>query len=51
MKKVLIPLLLITLIYIIYKTNDNNLIDYMVIGDSISNGLNSYGNKTYGYND
>lgn len=51
MKKVLIPLLLILLIYIIYKTNDNNLIDYMVIGDSISNGLNSYGNKTYGYND
>ena len=51
MKKIIYPLLLILLVFIIYKTNDNNLIDYMVIGDSISCGLNSYGNKTYGYND
>ena len=51
MKKIILPLLLILLIFIIYKTNDNNLIDYMVIGDSVSCGLNSYGNKTYGYND
>ena len=51
MKKIILPIILIFLIFIIYKTNDNNLIDYMVIGDSISTGLNSYGNRTYGYND
>ena len=51
MKKIILPLLLILLVFIIYKTNDNNLIDYMVIGDSVSCGLNSYGNQTYGYND
>ena len=51
MKKIIVPLLLLVLIFIIYKTNENNLIDYMVIGDSISLGINSYGNNTYGYND
>ena len=52
MKKLLISLLIITvLIFIIYKFNEQQLIDYMVIGDSISSGINSYGNKTYGYND
>ena len=51
MKKIIVPILLVIFIFIIYKANENNLIDYMVIGDSISQGLNSYGNKTYGYND
>ena len=51
MKKIIIPILIIFLVFIIYKFNENNLIDYMVIGDSISLGINSYGNKTYGYND
>lgn len=51
MKKILIPTLIIFLTFIIYKANDNNLIDYMSIGDSISLGINSYGNHSYGYND
>ena len=51
MKKIIIPILIIFLVFIIYKTNEKNLIDYMVLGDSISLGINSYGNKTYGYND
>ena len=51
MKKIIVPILIFILVFIIYKFNDKNLIDYMVIGDSISLGINSYGNKTYGYND
>ncbi|MBR3660443.1 MAG: hypothetical protein IKN63_00875 [Bacilli bacterium] len=51
MKKIIVPILILVLVFIIYKFNDKNLIDYMVIGDSISLGINSYGNKTYGYND
>lgn len=51
MKKIIVIGLIVFLVFIIYKTNDNNLIDYMVLGDSVSLGINSYGNKTYGYND
>ena len=51
MKKIIIPILIVFLVFLIYKFNDKNLIDYMVLGDSISLGINSYGNKTYGYND
>ena len=52
MKKIIIlSIVIILLVYIIYKVNDKNLIDYMVLGDSISLGINSYGNQTYGYND
>ncbi len=51
MKKVLVFLLIVFLTFIIYKVNDNNLIDYMSLGDSINQGINSYGNKTFGYND
>lgn len=51
MKKIIIPILIVLLVFIIYKFNDDKLIDYMVIGDSLSLGINSYGNKTYGYND
>ena len=51
MKKIIIPILIVFFVFLIYKTNEENLIDYMVLGDSISLGINSYGNKTYGYND
>ena len=51
MKKIIILILIVFLVFLIYKFNDKNLIDYMVLGDSISLGINSYGNKTYGYND
>lgn len=32
MKKIILPILIIFLTFTIYKVNDNNLIDYMVIG-------------------
>ncbi|MBQ8472161.1 MAG: SGNH/GDSL hydrolase family protein [Bacilli bacterium] len=51
MKKIVIPILIVFLTFIIYKTNDDNLVDYMAIGDSISLGINSYGNHSYGFND
>ena len=51
MKKILVVVLIFVLVYIIYKTNDNELIDYMSLGDSINEGINSYGNHSYGYND
>ena len=51
MKKILVVVLIFVLVYIIYKANDNELIDYMSLGDSINEGINSYGNHSYGYND
>ena len=51
MKKIILIILIIISLFIIYKFNEKKLIDYINIGDSISIGKNSYGNKTYGYND
>ena len=51
MKKILVVILIFVLVFIIYKANDNELIDYMSLGDSINEGINSYGNHSYGYND
>ena len=52
MKKIIIIFsFIITLTFIIYKANANNLIDYMSIGDSFDLGINSYGNNTYSYRD
>lgn len=52
MKKVIVAVIFIfLLVFIIYKANDNDLIDYMSLGDSINEGINSYGNHSYGYND
>ena len=51
MKKIIAVLVIIFLCFIIYQANAKNLIDYMIIGDSITLGINSYGNNTYGYND
>lgn len=51
MKKIIIPILIIFFTFVIYKANDDNLIDYVSIGDSINLGINSYGNYSYGYND
>ncbi len=51
MKKILVLILIVLATYIIYKVNDNELIDYMSLGDSINQGINSYGNKSFGYND
>ncbi len=52
MKKIIFVVILIfVLVFIIYQANDNELIDYMSLGDSINEGINSYGNHSYGYND
>jgi len=51
MKKLLVLILIPFLTFIIYKANDDNLIDYMSLGDSIDLGINSYQNKSFGYND
>lgn len=51
MKKIIVFILIIFLVYIIYQANDKKMIDYLVLGDSISMGINSYGNKTNGYSD
>jgi len=50
MKKIIIVILIVFFTFLIYKTNENNLIDYVSLGDSISTGINSYGNYSYGYN-
>ena len=51
MKKIFILFLIVFLVFLIYKFNDDKLIDYMSLGDSINEGINSYGNKSYGYDD
>ena len=51
MRKLIVLFLVIFLTFIIYKLNENNLIDYMSIGDSLDLGINSYGNNTYSYHD
>lgn len=51
MKKIIVLILIVFLTFVIYKANDDNLIDYMAIGDSLNLGINSYGNKSYGFND
>ena len=50
MKKILFLLIIIISLFLIYKNNDKT-VDYLDLGDSLSLGINSYGNKTYGYND
>ena len=51
MKKIVFPLLIILLVIIIYNLNSKKTIDYVVLGDSISLGINSYGNKTFSYSE
>ena len=51
MKKIVFPLLIILLVIIIYNLNSEKTIDYVVLGDSISLGINSYGNKTFSYSE
>ena len=51
MKKIIVLVLIVFSTYVIYKVNDDNLIDYMALGDSLNEGINSYGNKSYGFND
>ena len=51
MKKIIVPLLVLLLVIVIYNLNNKKNIDYVVLGDSISLGINSYGNKTFSYSD
>ena len=50
-KKLLILLMLSLSVFFVYKLTDETKIIYTVIGDYYSNGENSYGGYTYGYED
>ncbi len=50
-KKILFILLVIVVIFLIYKNFNNNKINYLPLGDSIAAGENSYGELGYGYVD
>ena len=50
-KKFFFFLVLCFLIYFIYHTSYNDGINYLSIGDSLSLGVNSYGDMNYGYSD
>lgn len=51
LKKLLILLLVSLSVIIIYTTNEKTPKIYLVLGDSYSMGINSYGGITYGYED
>ena len=54
MKKLtkLLVLIIISLsVIIVYKTENNNKVTYLTLGDSFSMGINSYGGVGYGYED
>lgn len=51
MKKILFILILFLSCYIIYNLTTDNKINYLTIGDFLSEGLNVYGIKQYGYSD
>lgn len=49
MKKIIVLLLVISFVLLVYFKFDNDKINYVSLGDSISYGINSYGERTYGY--
>ena len=49
--KLIIFLLIILLIFLIYKTNHNHYFNYTSLGDGYALGINSYGEIDYGYSD
>ena len=49
--KILSLLLIILLVFEIYTYGKTNKLYYVALGDSLSEGLNPYGNVEYGYND
>lgn len=51
MKKVFLILTLFLSCYFIYTKTEGNKKNYLVIGDSISKGINEYGISSYGYSD
>lgn len=50
-KKLLILILICTAIFMIYKSNNKNNINYTSLGDGFALGINSYGEINYGYSD
>jgi len=51
MKKIIFIIILFLSCYIVYSLTDNDKVDYLTIGDSLSLGVNIYGIKQYGYSD
>lgn len=51
MKKVFLILTLFLSCYFIYSKTEGNKKNYLVIGDSLSKGINEYGIVSYGYSD
>lgn len=51
MKKVFLILTLFLSCYFIYTKTEGNKQNYLVIGDSLSKGINEYGISSYGYSD
>ena len=49
--KLIIFLLIVLLIFFIYKTNHNHYFNYTSLGDGYALGINSYGEIDYGYSD
>lgn len=49
--KLIIFLLICILIFLIYKNNNKNNINYIVLGDGFAEGIDAYGRIDYGYND
>ena len=50
-KKLIIFCFLLSVIYLIYILFHNDKINYLSIGDSLSLGINSYNEESYGYSD
>ena len=51
MKKVFLILILFLSCYFVYMKTEENKKNYLVIGDSLSKGINEYGVVSYGYSD
>ena len=51
MKKIIFILILFLSCYIIYNLTVDSKFNYVTLGDSLSNGVNIYGIKQYGYSD
>ena len=51
MKKIIFILILFLSCYIIYNLTTDSKVYYLTLGDSLSNGVNVYGVKQYGYSD
>ena len=51
MKKIIFYLMIIFLVFVVYKISYDGKIKYVALGDSLAEGINSYGEIGYGYTD